>query len=133
MSVSVREIYNGALALMGESDSDHYRNRTPDLVNTLLGRCRLVCGSAAEGGHSAWLPVAGLEDTVEGIDKSVALSAMPYGLAAQLYLQEDPVSARSWWDIFQENLELLGRGRPAVVEDITDVYGGIGHGSYGGW
>lgn len=133
MSVNVQEIYDAALAIMDESDNARYRGRTPALVNALMGRCFPRSEEHSGSGHSRWLPVAAMEDTVEGIDNGIALSVMPYGLAAQLYMQEDPVSARSWWDIFQENLELLGRCRPAAVEDITDVYGGIEYGSFGGW
>lgn len=133
MSVNVQEIYDAALAIMDERDSSDYRRRTPALVSALMGRCFVRSEDYPGGGHSRWLPVSTMEDTVEGIDNSIALSAMPYGLAAQLYLQEDPVSARSWWDIFQENLALLSAARPARVEDIADVYGGIEHGRYGKW
>lgn len=133
MSVNVQEIYEAALAIMDERDSEEYRRRTPALVSALMGRCWVLSEEHPGGGHSAWLPVTSMEDTVEGIDNSIALSAMPYGLAAQLYLQEDPVSARSWWDIFQENLELFRRAGAATVEDIVDVYGGIEHGRGARW
>lgn len=133
MSVSVQEIYEAALSIMDENDCEDYRKRTPALVSALMGRCWVQSEKHPGGGHSAWLPVTSMEDTVEGIDNSIALSAMPYGLAAQLYMQEDPVSAQSWWNIFQENLELFRMSRPAQVEDITDVYGGIEHGRFGRW
>lgn len=133
MSVSVQEIYEAALSVMDESDSEDYRKRTPALVSALMGRCWVQSEEHQGVGHSLWLPVTTMEDTVEGIDNSIALSAMPYGLAAQLYMQEDPVSAQSWWDIFQENLELFRTSRPAQVEDIVDVYGGIEHGRFAVW
>lgn len=133
MSVNVQEIYEAALAIMDESDSEGYRKRTPALISALMGRCWALSEEHTGTGHSRWLPVTSMEDTVEGIDNSIALSAMPYGLAAQLYLQEDPVSARSWWDIFQENLEQFRISRPAAVEDIVDVYGGIEYGRFTAW
>lgn len=133
MGVSVQEIYQAALAIMDEKDSAGYRARVPGLVNTLMGRCWMVSEEHEFGGHSMWTPVEKMEDEVAGIDRSLALSAMPYGLAAQLYLQEDPKSAGSWWDIFQENLETFRRNRPAAPETIRDVYGGIEYGSFGRW
>lgn len=133
MGVSVQEIYKTALAIMDESDSADYRARVPGLVNTLLGRCWMVSEEHEFGGHSMWTPVEAMEDEVAGIDRSLALSAMPYGLAAQLYLQEDPKSAESWWDIFQENLATFRRNRPADLEKIKDVYGGIEYSGFGRW
>lgn len=133
MSVNVQEIYDAALAIMDEKDNAEYRRRTPALVSALMGRCFVCSQEYSADRHGLWLPVTAMEDTVQGIDSGIALSAMPYGLAAQLYLQEDPVSARSWWDIFQENLQQLRTSRPAVVQDIADVYGGIEYGRFGGW
>lgn len=132
-TVTVRDIYNAALAIMDESDEADYESRTPGIVNTLLGRCWMASEDHEYGGHSMWTPVAFLDDEVKGIDQSIALSAMPYGLAAQLYLGEDHIRAGAWWDIFQEQLELFRRARPAGPRPIRDEYGGIGVNDFGRW
>lgn len=133
MSASVQEIYNAALAIMDEDDCEAYRSRTPAIVNTLIGRCWMASEEHQFGGHSMWYPVSSLTDTVENIDNTLALSAMPYGLAAMLYLDEDPVRARSWWDVFQETVETCARNRPAEAEPIQDVYGWGDFNEFGRW
>lgn len=133
MSATVQEIYNAALNIMNESGSESYRSRTPAIVNTLIGRCWMASEEHQRGGHSMWTPVNAMSDVVDNIDDTLARSAMPYGLAAMLYLDEDPLRSRSWWDVFQETVELCRRNRPADPEPIDNVYGGFGYDGFGRW
>lgn len=133
MNVTVRDIYNSALAIMHEKDVEDYASRVPPIVNTLLGMCWNASEEHQFGSHSMWTPVTDMTSTVEGVDISIALSAMPYGLAAQLFVDEDPVRAGSWWDIWQESLALFRRNRPAEIEPIYDMYGGFGGEEHGRW
>lgn len=133
MDVTVRDIYYSALAIMHEADTEDYANRTPAIVNTLIGQCWNASEEHQFGPHSFWTPVMSMTDIVEGVDISLSLSAMPYGLAAMLFLDEDPVRSNSWWDVWQEGLAMFRRMRPAEIEPIKDVYGGYGAEDYGRW
>ena len=143
MSTTAQWVFETAMHLMDElagtlADAAHtreYKTRTPFILNVLLDECASASDTykaLQPGQRPICPPVESMEDELP-LDDGVCRTVLPYGLAAQLYLQEDPVSARSWWDIFQENLALLSAARPARVEDIADVYGGIEHGRYGKW
>ena len=133
MDIRVRDIYNAALAIMHENATEDYDNRVCPIVNTLVGGSWLFSERHDGGPHDQWEPVKSLDDIVRGLDTSILLSAMPYGLAAMLYLDEDPQRSNSWWGVWQENLALFRRSRPAEFEPIEDIYGGIGNAEYGRW
>lgn len=133
MEVTVRDIYNSALAIMHESDTEDYAARVPAIVNTLIGQCWSASEQHQFGPHSHWTPVTGMDSAIEGVDISLSLSAMPYGLAAMLFLDEDPQRSDSWWQVWQEALAMFRRNRPAEIEPIRDVYGGFGGEDYGRW
>ena len=133
MSVTVLDIYNTALAIMDESGTSDYEKRTPPIVNSMMGAVWMASEQHHFGPHSMWTPVTDMSDEVSGVDQSLALSAMPYGLAAQLYLGEDHVRAGSWWAIFEERLALFKRNRPAEFESIDNYYGGCELSEFGRW
>lgn len=133
MEVTVRDIYNSALAIMHESDTEDYADRVPAIVNTLIGQCWSASEQHQFGPHSHWTPVTGMDSAIVGVDISLSLSAMPYGLAAMLFLDEDPQRSDSWWQVWQEALALFRRNRPAEIESIKDIYGGIDGEDYGRW
>lgn len=133
MSVTVLDIYNTALAIMDEAGTSDYEKRTPPIVNSMMGAVWMASEEHHFGPHSMWTPVTDMSDELSGVDQSLALSAMPYGLAAQLYLGEDHIRAGSWWSIFEERVALFKRSRPAEAEAITDCYGGFGHNDFGRW
>ena len=122
MNICVNDIYSAALAIMGEETSAEYEARTPGIVNALIGRCFQASERYETGPHSMWTPVGALTDAVCDLDRTLALSAMPYGLAALLYLDEDPARSSSWWSIFLEQVELCRRS-PAEFEPVENVYG----------
>lgn len=133
MSVTVLDIYNTALAIMDESGTSDYERRTPAIINSMMGVVWMASEQHHFGPHSIWTHVESMSDELSGVDQSLALSAMPYGLAAQLYLGEDHVRAQSWWDIFEERVALFRRARPAEDESIEDCYGGYGCNEFGRW
>ena len=133
MDVTVRDVYNSALAIMHERDTEDYSSRVPSIVNTLIGQCWYASEEHQFGPHSHWSPVREMTDILEGVDMSLALSAMPYGLAAMLFLDEDPQRSDSWWQVWQEGLAVFRRNRPAEFEPIGDVYGGYGADDFGRW
>ena len=133
MSVTVLDIYNTALAILDEAPTSDYERRTPPIINSMMGVVWMASEQHQFGPHSLWSHVESMSDELSGVDQSLALSAMPYGLAAQLYLGEDHIRAQSWWDIFEERVALFRRARPAEAEAIEDCYGGFGHSDYGRW
>lgn len=118
----VQTVYKTALAIMNEKTEPSYEGRVIHIVNTLIGQCRQFSEDYETGSRSMWKPVENLNDELFGIDKTLALSVMPYGLAAMLYLDEDPARANSWWRVYQEGLD-AARKSPASFEPIRDCYG----------
>lgn len=126
MEVTARDIYNSALAIMHENPAEDYESRVLPIINTLVGQCWQFSEAHDFGAHNFWVPLEEMDDAVGGVDISLSLSAMPYGLAAMLFMDEDPVRSNSWWEIWQESVATFKRNRPAEIERIEDVYGGIG-------
>lgn len=118
---TVQEVYDAALAIMHEPDDTNYYSRVEPLVNTLIGQCWQMSAEYDTGRRDMWTPVTAKTDEIIGIDQNIALSVMPYGLAALLYLDEDAARANSWWQIYQETLA-DSRRNPAAFEPIVDVY-----------
>lgn len=132
MSATVEQIYNAALALIDEESDESLEKRAPDIINTLIGRCYNASEEYETGAHSLWTPVSKMSDELVGIDRTLALSAMPYGLAAMLVLGYDPVKGRALWSVFTEQVE-LSRKTPERFAPIRDIYGLGEHGRHGRW
>lgn len=132
MSATVEQVYRAALALIDEEPDESLASRTPGIINTLIGRCFDASEEYETGAHSLWTPVAEMSDELEGIDRTIALSAMPYGLAAMLVLGYDPVKSRALWSVFIEQVE-LARKTPESFVPIENVYGAGEHGGFGRW
>lgn len=126
---TVQQIYDIAVALIDEPDNADFVKRTPGIINNLIGMCYQASEEWERGPHSAWTPVSEMGDEVQGIDQTMALSAMPNGLASYLVLDYDPVKARSLWSVFLERVE-ANRRTPGYFEPIEDVYGGIEYGQF---
>ena len=122
MAVTVQEVYGAALALMDETSDSEYISRTPAIVNTLLAKVYPISEEYTGGAHSGWTKVTSMTDYLVGIDQSLALAAVPYGLAALLKLDEDSNLANSMWALFTDNCESFKR-HPVDFDGIEDVYG----------
>jgi hypothetical protein len=70
------------------------------------------------------------EDEVPLSDK-IARGILPYGLAGELYLHEDPDASNYYLSKYVSLIRDLNRR--AVQEPIRDVYHGIGHDQFGRW
>lgn len=120
--MTVQDVYNSALAIMNEVTDPSYENRVVPLVNSLIGQCWQMSEEYDTGSRSMWTPVTDINDEIIGIDQNIAMSVMPFGLAALLYLDEDSVRSNSWWQVYQDGL-IDARRTPAQFERIEDVYG----------
>ena len=132
MSATVREIYDIALTLIDENGSEELEKRAPGIVTALSGRCFSASEEYETGPHSLFAPADSMDSEVYGIDNTLALSAMPFGLAAIYALDYDPAKSRSLWGIFLEHTE-NARHTPEKSKAIGDEYGGIGFSRFGRW
>ena len=74
-----------------------------------------------------------LEERVPVGDTSYALGALPYGLAANLLIDENP-SAASFYQQRYEELRAWYLARvQALSGDIANLYGGIEYGEFSAW
>lgn len=110
--------------VMNETDSDSsYKGRAVSIINMLLSQCYQYSEFYDNKASRAnWTPVSYLTDTIQMFDQSLLLGVIPYGLAAALYLDEDPLRANSWQQLYEEGL-LNARRIPHGFEPIEDVYG----------
>lgn len=137
---TVQEVFDATMALMDElddtgnatsTDTTEYLNRTLPIVNLMIGECYpysdLYDSSAV---LSAWKAVEDMEDNLlkrSKIDNTIALTIMPYGLAANLLVDENPSAAAFYQQRYEELLRLKAGKMQASVGDITDLYGVLGY------
>lgn len=133
----VGDIFEAAMGLMDElsaegeaqtSDTAEYVLRTPAIINMLVGELKMLTGERED-----WLPVESLDDAAPVADASYALSALPYGLAANLLVDENPSAASFYQQRYEELRAMFIARLPASVEDIELLYGGVGGGSFSRW
>lgn len=133
----VSDVFNAAMGIMDEldmsgeaqtADTEEYANRTPAIINMLIGELKMLLGD-----HEDWLPVESLEDMVPGADTSYCLSALPYGLAANLLTDENPTAASFYQQRYEELRAIYLTRQQADISDITNLYGGIEYGEFSRW
>lgn len=139
------DVFTSAMALMDEvdettgsadtEDTREYKNRTLPIINLLVGELFPYSDTFKQEKTGKRPTAAKVEDfeTGIGIDDYLCRSIMPYGLAAHLMMQEDPVSANFFQQRYDELKMLSARGMPAEIEDIEDVYGGVNYGQFARW
>ena len=133
----VSDVFDAAMGIMDElgqtgqaqtSDTQEYEYRTPAIINMLVGELHMLLGN-----RDNWLPVTSLDDMVPTADTNYALSALPYGLAANLLIDENPTAASFYQQRYEELRAYYLARQQADVGDITDSYGGIPSGEFSRW
>lgn len=133
----VQDVFDAAMGIMDElgqtgqaqtSDTQEYEYRTPAIINMLVGELHMLLGN-----RDNWLPVTSLDDMVPTADTNYALSALPYGLAANLLIDENPTAASFYQQRYEELRAYYLARQQADVGDITDLYGGIPYGEFSRW
>ena len=133
----VEDVFDAAMGIMDElghtgqaqtSDTQEYEYRTPAIINMLVGELHMLLGN-----RDNWLPVTSLDDMVPTADTNYALSALPYGLAANLLIDENPTAASFYQQRYEELRAYYLARQQADVGDITDLYGGIPYGEFSRW
>lgn len=133
----VQDVFDAAMGIMDElgqtgqaqtSDTEEYAYRTPAIMNMMVGELNMYLGKRED-----WLPMTSMEDFVPTADTNFALSAMPYGLAANLLIDENPTAASFYQQRYEELRAVWLMKQQAEVGDITDLYGGIPYGEFARW
>lgn len=133
----VSDVFDAAMGIMDElgqtgqaqtSDTQEYEYRTPAIINMLVGELHMLLGN-----RDNWLPVTSLDDMVPTADTNYALSALPYGLAANLLIDENPTAASFYQQRYEELRAYYLARQQADVGNITDLYGGIPYGEFSRW
>lgn len=144
MATTAQWVFDKAIALMDElneatgaadtTDTKEYKNRTLAILNLLQVECYPL--------SDTYRPVAGkravcaeITDFTAPIDLDDGLcrGALPYGLAAHLFLDENDAAASFFQQRYEEARDGLGRGFPHDFEEIGNPYGGVELGQFGTW
>lgn len=133
----VSDVFDAAMGIMDElsasgeaqtADTQEYLNRTPAIVNMMVSELVMLTSN-----RTSWLPVEGVDDMVPIADDTYARSAMPYGLAANLLIDENPTAASFYQQRYEELKALYISRLPADMEDVTNLYGHIEYGEFARW
>ena len=109
------------------SDTREYEQRTPAILNVLLTELKVLRGDDAD-----WLPLEGMDEPVP-VETNYALGAMPYGLAANLLVDENPTAASFYQQRYEELRAWYLARVQALSGDIANLYGGIEYGEFSAW
>lgn len=137
MAVAISDVFNAAMAIMDElsntgeaqtTDTKEYEYRTPSIVNMMVSELKTLTNDRED-----WLPVESMDDIVPEANTSYALGCMPYGLAANLLVDENPTAASFYQQRYEELRNIYVSRQSASIDDITNLYGGIGYGEFSRW
>ena len=134
-TTTAQRVFDLAMGLMDEvnetsggtddADTREYKVRTLLILNALRGELFPYSDTyaAEEPGKRPILAVIQSFDQVIGMDDYICQSVLPYSLAAQLLLDENPDSASFFQQRYEEMRMNLAKGLPQQSESISDVYG----------
>ena len=137
MAVAISDVFNATMAIMDElsntgqaqtTDTKEYEYRTPSIINMMVSELKMLTGDFED-----WLAVESMDDLVPEANTSYALGCMPYGLAANLLVDENPTAASFYQQRYEELRNVYVSRQSASVDDITNFYGGIGYGEFARW
>ncbi len=119
-----KQALDAALAIMDELGTNEYNARAVFFINMICDQLYPYSDNytVATEERPICERITTLSDTL-GIDDVLAQSVLPYGLASQLMLSDDPSQAINFEAIYQERLTEAQRRLPAVIMEIEDVYG----------
>ena len=128
------DIFTSAMALMDEmdiNDYSEYTKRAVHILNGLIQECYPYSDTFKKpkktGKRSVTDPlnVSDITDATGDIDLDdyITYTVLPYGLAAHLFIDDNPSTAGFFQQRYEELLNRLKtEGRLAESEDIYDVY-----------
>lgn len=128
------DVFMSAMALMDEMDVNdytEYKKRAVNILNALIQECYPYSDTykrpTQAGKRSVIEPITGSDITLAtddlDLDDYVTMTVLPYGLAAHLFIDDNPTSASFFQQRYEELLNRMKReGMLAESEDIYDVY-----------
>lgn len=137
MAVAISDVFSAAMAIMDElsntgqaqtTDTKEYEYRAPSIINMMVSELKMLTGDFED-----WLAVESMDDLVPEANTSYALGCMPYGLAANLLVDENPTAASFYQQRYEELRDIYVSRQSASMDDITNLYGGIGCGEFARW
>jgi hypothetical protein len=138
------EVFNRAIKMMDEQsdsgetkwgDTQEYQVRSVEILNLLINECYPYSDTfeiPTPGKRPVCVPILTLDEEVN-LDDGIAGTVLPYGLAAELAKNDDPVLGNYFLQRYQELLARFGRNLPAAWDTIDDVYGVVDPVSFGRW
>ena len=143
---TVQDVFDATMALMDElddngnatsTDTTEYLNRTLPIINLMIGECYPYSDlHDATSVLSSWRAVEDMEDELTKrpkIDNTISLTIMPYGLAANLLVDENPSAASFYQARYEELLRQKAAKMQAAVGEIEDLYGVLGYNNGAIW
>jgi hypothetical protein len=137
-TATTSDVFDTAIALMDEIndsgqtqtvDTDEYKRRTPGIMNILLAECYPFSDlKDPEAADSSWRAPDEWDDNLWRIDNTLALGIMPYGLAANLLVDENPAAASYFQQRYEDLLNKKKSRAKAESGSIENVYGGVNGG-----
>ena len=134
-STTAQRVFDIAMGLIDEvnessgetdtSDTREYKVRTLLILNALRGELFPYSDSyeqVEEGKRPIVDVIQNFTDFIQ-LDDYICQTVLPYGLAAQLLLDENPSAAAFFKQRYEELRDKLAAGFPRSSESITDVYG----------
>ena len=143
-STTASYIFDQAIKLMDEqsdegkaiwSDTVEYQNRALAILNALIGECYPYSDTytITTPGKRPIIQTINNLNSVVYLDDSIAKSVLPYGLAAELIKNDDPMLGNYFLQRYQELLARHAKTLPAAWDTIEDVYGIVDHSSFARW
>ena len=139
----VSDVFDAAMSIMDElsdsgkpqtTDTDEYKYRTVSIINTMIAELYPFSETKKAGKTaSGWRPVEEFDDTISEIDNTLALGAMPYGLASALLTDENPEASDRFKRRYNEIVAMHKATAQCSMGTVEDVYGGIEYGEFGSW
>ena len=125
MATTGTQALNTALAVMDELNNTEYNARAIFFINMLCDKLYPFSDTyptATTAVRPICTHITALTELL-AIDDVLAQSVLPYGLASQLMLSDDPSQAANFESVFQERLAEVKRQLPCEFQEIEDVYG----------
>lgn len=133
-----QQVFEQAMVLMDSGDpmtgevsakaNGGYRKRSLGILRLLLRECGDL---GAEKEPRKALEPEDLEEEL-GLPEEICASALSYGLAAHLLMEEDPAAANFFQQRYEERVKAYKR-KQAKIEPIELPWGGIEMGEDGRW
>ena len=138
-TTTAQRVFDIAMGLMDEvnessgatdtSDTREYKVRTLFILNALRGELYPYSDTfptPTDNKRPIVAVIANFTDIID-LDDYICQTVMPYGLAAQLLMDENPTAASFLQQRYEELRDKLSKGLPQTAEAIEDVYGVLNH------